>query len=751
MKIRKTSAIFLYLLLAVLFKSCMFASNSNDEMVNILASISKQVNVKENTFYPGAELAFFDSVSKTLENPYMIAKANYYKGSAFLKLGREKEAIAEYEKLLKNMDHKNASYDELLKNYAIACMRLGERENCVRDHSAESCVIPIRGMGIHKNKNGSTKAIDAYTELLTRDPLDYESRWLMNVAYMTLGEYPQSVPKKWLIPDLNKDKSGYALQPFVDAAPGLGLNMRNTAGGVIVEDFNNDGYLDIITSDWSLEGSMHYFKNDTHGRFIDVSELSDLSRFKGGLNIIQADYDNDGDVDVFVLRGAWMGKFGEQPNSLLRNNGDDTFTDVTIESGLFSKKPTQAGVWRDFNNDGWLDLYIGYESFPNGGLVYQNELFINNKKGGFVEVAGKANCQIIDYVKGVTAADYNNDGREDIFLSTIGGSRVLLKNMGNKDGIPQFENVTQYAGLADVVIQTFPTWFWDYDNDGWQDIFVCGYQFGKSIAHSAGTEAMGVLNQSSKMYLYHNNKDGTFTNVSEEAGLGKSVFAMGSNFGDIDNDGYLDMYLGTGNPEYKSLVPNRLFKNTGDGRFADVTVSARVGNLQKGHAVAINDMDNDGDQDIFIEVGGAYVGDAYNNSLYLNPGQNDNRWISLRLEGTEVNRSAIGTNVKISFRENGVKRVVHRNVNSGGSFGSGSLRRDIGIGQATLIDEIEVSWPGGKNKKQVFKNVKPNQFLKIKQGSQELKSEGIKETVFKYAGSNIPICEPLKMNSKMPL
>jgi hypothetical protein len=216
---------------------------------------------------------------------------------------------------------------------------------------------------------------------------------------------------------------------------------------------------------------------------------------------------------------------------------------------------------------------------------------------------------------------------------------------------------------------------------------------------------------------------------------------MGSNFGDIDNDGYPDMYLGTGNPDYQSLVPNRLYKNVGGKAFADVTVSGRVGNLQKGHGVAMSDIDNDGDQDIFIEVGGAYPGDSYNNSLYLNPGQNDNRWIYLTLKGQQNNRSAIGTKVEVSFRENGVKRVVHQVVSSGGSFGSSALRREIGIGQATVIDEIKVTWGGGRAAhQQVFKNVKPNQFLKIQENSEKLEVVNLKKLNFERSKGAIPVC-----------
>ena len=143
--------------------------------------------------------------------------------------------------------------------------------------------------------------------------------------------------------------------------------------------------------------------------------------------------------------------------------------------------------------------------------------------------------------------------------------------------------------------------------------------------------------------------------------------------------------------------------------FADVTSSARVGHLQKGHAVSFADMDNDGDQDIHSEMGGAYPGDAYQNAFFLNPGQNNNNWICLNLEGTKSNRSAIGTQVKITFSENGISRSVYREVNSGGSFGASPLRREIGIGEAEQIDQIEVR-SHGSNEVQFFKNIEPNRF-----------------------------------------
>jgi tetratricopeptide (TPR) repeat protein len=681
-------------------------------------------------------VAYYDSIIKSSDEGFFKLTNELNKGNALLKLGKEAESVAVIESAINRMKKLDGKDDvKSLQALGIAYMRLGEKQNCVNYHNPESCIMPIQRNGIHTIRQGSQKAIEVYKKLLAINPDDYESRWLLNVAYMTLGGYPSEVPKQWLIPNLNKD-SGYSIKPFLDVAVNAGIKGRNMSGGVIVDDFNNDNYLDIVTSDWSLDGVMHYYQNDKKGKYLDYSKNSNLGLFKGGLSMIQADYDNDGDTDIFVLRGAWMRKYGRQPNSLLRNNGDGTFTDVTIKSGLYSEFPTQAGTWNDFNNDGYLDLFIGNESSDES---YPSELYLNNQDGTFTNVAKAAKCDVVAYIKGATSADYDNDGDIDLFLSGMNKRKILLKNTGLKNGIPQFTDVTDQAGLAGINVMTFPTWFWDYDNDGWQDIFVCGYQYSGSIAGEIAMEALNIPNESSKMYLYHNNHDGTFSDVSKESGLSKTVFAMGSNYGDIDNDGFLDMYLGTGNPDYKSLSPNRLFRNMGNGKFADVTVSGRVGNLQKGHAVAINDLDNDGDNDIFIEVGGAYLGDSFSNSLYMNPGQNNNRWIKLQLEGTDSNRSAIGSKVKVTFKEKGVSRSVYRILNSGGSFGASALRMEIGIGEATIIDQIEITWPKNQ-KKQTFKNIKPNQYIKIIEGENNFSKIGIKRTVFSTAGAHSPLC-----------
>ncbi|MFZ1298379.1 MAG: FG-GAP-like repeat-containing protein [Saprospiraceae bacterium] len=721
--------------------ACKPTVDPTTNMVGLLEKTFKKNSVKENFYFPNYALVFYDSLLKINLSFEETMECLFGKGTTLLALGREREAIQAFEMVASKLkDPYGSGTATLMGKLALAYLRMGERQNCINNHTAESCLLPIQGTGIHKDQSGSRTAIKLFTNILDRTPDDYSARWLLNIAYMTVGEYPASVPKKYLIGNLDKDPVAVPFKPFVDIAPFLGLNTKNMAGGLIVDDFNNDNLLDAVTSDWGLTEPMHFFTNDGKGGFNNQSNSSNLGKLTGGLNIMQVDYNNDGYLDIFVLRGGWMEQFGEQPNSLIKNNGDGTFTDVTVQAGLLCYFPTQAAVWRDFNKDGWLDLFIGNET-SNQQAIYPSQFFINNTDGTFTESAAKAGCRIIDFTKGVSAGDYDNDGLEDIYISSAAGNQRLFRNTGIKNGIPQFIDVTHQAGLDDIKIKTFPTWFWDYNNDGWLDIFVSGYAFGKSIAHTMCSDALGIPHTGSKMYLYQNNKNGTFTNVSKAAGLDFPVFTMGCNFGDIDNDGYLDMYLATGNPEFEGIVPNKLFRNTGNGSFMDISVVARVANLQKGHAVAIADIDNDGDQDIYVIIGGAYPGDYFHNSLYLNPGQNNNRWLHLLLEGKESNRSALGARIKIVITENGIKRSIYRDVNSGGSFGSTSLRKDIGLGQADVIDELSITWPRTQ-KTQSFYNVPVNQSIKLIEGQESLIKLELPIQKFIGDSTKIPMCKP---------
>ncbi|HTH55942.1 MAG TPA: FG-GAP-like repeat-containing protein [Cyclobacteriaceae bacterium] len=714
-------------------------ANHQAEMVEILRKVHQAAEIADNALYPEAGLAYIDSALKVETNKDQLTYYRFMRGKLLLAMGTEEKAIEQLELLVAD-DKEKFTMLPAWKELALAYLRLGERSNCISNHAAESCILPIKGVGVHANQTGSTKAIEVYKKILEKNPSDLESRWLLNLAYMTLGDYPKGVPPSLLIPKMEGDTT-YKVNPFTDVAADLKLDVNNLSGGSIVDDFDNDGYLDVLTtSGWESEGSVHYFKNTANG-FTELTDRMGVKGITGGLNMMQTDYNNDGFIDVFILRGGWKRDFGNEPNSLLRNNGNGTFTDVTIESGLLSYHPTQTATWNDFNNDGWVDVFIGNESYSGGKGRHACELYINNQDGTFTDIAKKANCEIFKYVKGVTSGDYNHDGWQDIFISTVNGQRMLLKNEGSRN--VTFTDVTINARLDLEQGNTFPTWFWDFDNDGWLDIFACDYTYKETLGVYEASEKLNIpAGNPEKMLLYKNNHDGTFTNVAKLVGLTTNVFAMGSNFGDIDNDGFLDMYLGTGNPDYKSVIPNKLFRNVRGERFQDVTASARVGHLQKGHGVSFADMDNDGDQDIYIEMGGVYPGDTYQNSFFLNPGQNTNHWICLKLEGVKSNRAAIGSQVKLTFHEDGKVRSVYRDVNSGGSFGSSPFRREIGIGQATMIDEIEIRWHGS-NEVQTFKNVKPDQFLRITEGQNSIEPIALKRITWTLPER---LCLPFKPN-----
>jgi hypothetical protein len=632
--------------------------------------------------------------------------------------GKTPESIAEFTRLEQVMSggaHFGRQNVSSLRFWlALAHLRLAEQENCQAHHTAESCLMPIREGGVHQLQAGSRTAIRYLTEQLKDVPDDLRARWLLNLAYMTVGEYPDTVPAQWRIPP-KAFESDYDIKRFPDVAHPLGLDLNDLAGGVVMDDFDNDGFLDLMISSWGLRDQLRLFRNNGDGTFRERTDEAGLRGELGGLNLFSADYNNDGQIDVLVTRGAWFGSEGHHPNSLLRNNGNGTFDDVTEAAGLLSFHPTQAVTWFDFNHDGWLDVFIGNETTP--GDTNRCELFRNNGNGTFTECAAEVGVDALGYVKAVASGDYNNDGWPDLYLSCRGQPNFLFRNDGpqtpSKDpkGRWKFTNVAAEAGVTEPRY-SFPCWFFDYDNDGWLDIFVAGFAI-RSVGDIAA-DYLGLPHTAERARLYHNNGDGTFQDVTREAGLYKVLLGMSANFGDLDNDGFLDLYLGTGDPDLSTVIPNRMFRNAGGKYFQDVTTSGGFGHIQKGHGIAFGDLDHDGDQDLYVSIGGAYAGDFYWNVLFENPGHR-NHWLKLQLIGVKSNRSAIGARIKVTVETAAGPRTIYKTVNTGGSFGASPLRQEIGLGQARAITEVEILWPASGTK-QVFKNLQLDHCYVVREG-----------------------------------
>jgi hypothetical protein len=359
-----------------------------------------------------------------------------------------------------------------------------------------------------------------------------------------------------------------------------------------------------------------------------------------------------------------------------------------------------------------VDLFVGGEYqgvTPDPGN--RCRLYHNQRDGTFQDVAVAARVTNERVAKGAAWGDYDGDGRIDLFVSNFDGPCRLYHNEGNGT----FRDVADELGVSGPPRRrSFACWFWDFDNDGRLDLFVNDYY--ATLAEVVAVSLGLALRDPSHPHLYRNLGPQGFRDVSLEVGLDRPIAAMGANFGDIDNDGFLDAYFGTGWMSYSGLVPNVMLKNINGRRFEDVTDSSRTGHLQKGHGVSFADFDGDGDLDLFVVLGGGYPGDQGYNALFQNPGHG-HHWLKVKLIGTKTNRSALGAKIQVDLMQpGGALRSINRVVGNNASFGGNSLVETVGLGDVSSVARLTVTWPTSRTS-QTFRDLAPDRSIVITEGT----------------------------------
>ena len=517
--------------------------------------------------------------------------------------------------------------------------------------------------------------------------------WLLKLHYNQRGGYPAALSGRYRFHTFRPPLSESHLR-FTDIAVESGVDKTDRGRGSAWLDFDDDGDFDLFSV--GIQAVHALYRNDGGGNFADVTKEKGLDDRRGGWGASSVDYDNDGDPDLFVSRDAWEGRAA---NSLYRNDGD-RFVDIAPQAGVADSGASFTATWGDYNNDSYLDLYVANGVIGDGDT---NRLYRNNGDGTFAEMGTAAAVADSGNTIGTAFGDYDNDGRPDLYVVNIGQPNRLYRNNG--DGT--FADRALAAGVSYPLDGGYVTFFFDYNNDGQLDIFAA---LMSSFNDALNSAIEGQAVEPNRPFLYHNNGDGTFADITQLAGLARSFGTMGIGMGDIDNDGFADIYLANGGPEMYRLEPNTLFRNRGDGTFADVTELANVGNLGKGHGATFADFDRDGDLDLYAGLGGHYNGDVWPNSLYRNDGTNG-YYLQVELQGTRSNRDAIGARLTLY---SGAHRV-HTQVASGFGFGSNNaLTTHLGLGTQRHIDRLEVHWPSGL--KQQWQNVAPNQAIRIIEG-----------------------------------
>jgi len=487
--------------------------------------------------------------------------------------------------------------------------------------------------------------------------------------------------------------------------------VESTGAGAAFFDYDGDGDLDIYLVNGcyskafshpmgrNLEGKLSnaLYRNNGNGTFTDVTARAGVGDRGYGMGCLSADYDNDGDADLYVTN------YG--PNVLYRNNGDGTFTDVTEKAGVGDSSWATGCTFLDYDGDGYLDLYVGNyllfdpgykyyfaaEAFP-GPLSYRGRadiLYRNRGDGTFEDVTKKAKVfNPGGRAMGVASCDLDNNGTVDIFVANDAMANYFYRNNG--DGT--FTDIALVSGTGfgenGEATSAMGPEFGDFDRDGLMDILV------PDMAYSC---------------LYRNGGKGGFVEMSARAGIAVSCgqyTSWSGNFFDYDCDGLLDIYISNGDSHHLEAEEDLLFRNIGGKRFRDVSAGLGKDFQAKfvGRGSAVGDFDNDGDMDILVLNLNARP------RLLRNDGGNRNHWIMFHLEGVVSNRDAVGSRVRVTSGGSVQTRYV---VSSSGYLSQSDYRLHFGLGESKKVEEVEIRWPTGKV--QVLKNIAANQVVVIKE------------------------------------
>jgi len=542
-----------------------------------------------------------------------------------------------------------------------------------------------------------SRAAEALQRAVTVSPGNLIARWALYLTYRHLGGYPEDLPESQRMEFAAEEELQGTGVRLVDVAPEVGVDRRDLGRGSAWADYDGDGDLDLFTMG-HFAGTALY-RNDG-GRFTDRAEEAGVAG-SAGMGCVFADYDNDGDPDLYVVRDGW---YGRAPNTLFRNEGNGRFADVSLQAGVADEGSCFTACWGDVDSDGHLDLFVA-----NGvtGDSTASRLYQSDGRGSFADIAARAGIRTGRSI-GSALGDYDNDGDLDLYVANFNGINTFYRNE-TEPGTDEvvFTDVTRET-RTQLPVGGYFTFFFDYDNDGNLDLF-CSELSDYSAALYSKVNGNNRLDKN-RPALYRNNGDGSFVDVTYRVGLGRSFGSVGTHYGDLDNDGYPDIYLANGGAEMTRLEPDALLLNRGDGGFVDIASAAGVKQLGKGFGVTFADYDEDGDLDIYVPVGGAYPGDRWRNRLYRNDSPK-NSWLTLRLVGTRSNRDGIGARVRVKAGG----RTLYGTVDSGGGFGSSnSLQLEMGLGDAEKVGELEIRWPSGQV--DLWKDLEVDQVLVVREG-----------------------------------